>query len=141
MIKARQWIKDRLDATPSKSAKELAEKLGLDAARISEMISGIRNIKSSEIPVFAEYMDMTEKEVIDGFNLSRVPLPRNKIAQTSAQASGTATTLGGGNADKVSELMFGELLRANGFSHETVADVIGDLNNKFPGWQSRLRSK
>lgn len=60
------WLADRLDelADRGKSRAGLARALGLPAARVSEMISGIRRPAAAEAPVIAAYLEWPEGRVL-----------------------------------------------------------------------------
>jgi SOS-response transcriptional repressor LexA len=62
-----QWLKDRLaELRPGgKSAAGLAKALGLAKPRISEIISGNRNVQSSEITRMATYLEWPEPVLLD----------------------------------------------------------------------------
>jgi transcriptional regulator with XRE-family HTH domain len=63
----RQWIAARLTeleaAGRDKNQAGLAAAMGLDKARITEMIQGRRAIKIPEVPALARYLEMTEDRV------------------------------------------------------------------------------
>lgn len=62
----RAWFRNRLKALAhkGKSQKKLAEVLGVARPRISEIVSGKRNIKSHEVRAIAEYLELPEATVL-----------------------------------------------------------------------------
>jgi repressor LexA len=62
----RKWLADRLDAlrVRGKTKSGLARELGVQPARVTEMIAGDRTIKSAEIAPMARYLEMPEAEVL-----------------------------------------------------------------------------
>ncbi|MEZ5756699.1 MAG: helix-turn-helix transcriptional regulator [Emcibacteraceae bacterium] len=68
--KKRNWISERIKLL-GKKKKDLAEILGLPHTRISDMISGTRALKITEIVKFADFMEMSVSEVLSGFNSSQ----------------------------------------------------------------------
>jgi len=63
-----RWIEDRLDvlrdAGHEKSKTGLARALGLDPARVTEMIAGHRNLKIAEIPASAQYLELSMEMIV-----------------------------------------------------------------------------
>lgn len=59
------WIKDRLKGLRAKGKNQtgLGRALGLEPARVTEIIQGNRQIKIPEIPKLAEYLEMEMHEV------------------------------------------------------------------------------
>lgn len=64
-----EWIVARIanlrEAGQSKDQKGLAAHLGLPKQRVTEIVKGTRKIAPTEIPLIAQYLDMSELEVID----------------------------------------------------------------------------
>ena len=58
-----EWISDRLRAL-KKTKGSLAKALGVDPARVSEIIGGRRNVQVSEIPIMAEMLEMGTGELL-----------------------------------------------------------------------------
>lgn len=65
-MKKRSWISDRIREL-GKKKKDLAEVLGLPHTRISDIISGNRALKVTEVEPFASFMDMGIEEVLSCF--------------------------------------------------------------------------
>jgi len=65
-LKKRSWISDRIRQL-GKKKKDLAEVLGLPHTRISDIISGNRALKVTEVESFADFMDMGIEEVLSCF--------------------------------------------------------------------------
>ncbi len=57
------WITDRLEAL-DRTKSGLANVLGVDPARVSEIIAGRRNVKVTEIPALARYLEMDAGKVL-----------------------------------------------------------------------------
>lgn len=57
------WLHDRLAET-GKTAKGLADALGLPSARVHEMIGGTRQIRATEVAPMAAYLDWPEIAVL-----------------------------------------------------------------------------
>src|SRR5277367_83690 len=56
-----RWIGDRLKSL-RKTKSGLAKALGIDPARVSEIIGGRRNVQVTELPVMAAILDMPTEE-------------------------------------------------------------------------------
>lgn len=53
----KRWIKDGLER-PGKSAKGLADALGIHQSTISKIISGERKLRADELPIIARYLEV-----------------------------------------------------------------------------------
>jgi len=60
---ANEWITDRLKSL-RKTKASLAKALGVDPARVSEIVGGRRNVQVSELPVMAEMLAMTTEDLV-----------------------------------------------------------------------------
>jgi len=58
-----RWIGDRLKAL-RKTKSGLAKALGIDPARVSEIIGGRRNVQVTELPVMAATLEMPTEELV-----------------------------------------------------------------------------
>ncbi len=58
-----EWLSRRLKDM-GKTGIGLARSLGVDKARVSEIIGGRRGVRAEEVPVIAHYLHMSESEVI-----------------------------------------------------------------------------
>jgi phage repressor protein C with HTH and peptisase S24 domain len=58
-----RWIGDRLKAL-RKTKSGLAKALGIDPARVSEIIGGRRNVQVAELPVMAATLEMPTEELV-----------------------------------------------------------------------------
>ena len=58
-----EWIGTRLKGLRVTKGS-LAKSLGIDPARVSEIIGGRRNVQVSEVPVMAEILQMTTEELV-----------------------------------------------------------------------------
>lgn len=58
-----RWIGDRLKAL-RKTKSGLAKALGIDPARVSEIIGGRRNVQVAELPVMAAMLEMPTEELV-----------------------------------------------------------------------------
>lgn len=72
-IKKRIWISDRIRQL-GKKKKDLAEVLGLPHTRISDIISGNRALKVTEVEPFSDFMDMQIEEVLSCFASNKTNL-------------------------------------------------------------------
>lgn len=61
--KGNRWIEARLKAL-GKSKKGLAEHLDVQKSRISEILKGDRRVHTTEVPLMAEYLEMSEQEIV-----------------------------------------------------------------------------
>lgn len=66
-LRKRLWISERIKEL-GKKKKDLAKALGLPHTRISDMISGTRALKITEIEAFSAYMEMSIDEVLIRFS-------------------------------------------------------------------------
>ncbi|HRW30485.1 MAG TPA: helix-turn-helix domain-containing protein [Emcibacteraceae bacterium] len=82
--KKRIWISERIKLL-GKKKKDLADTLGLPHTRISEMISGTRALKITEIVNFADLMEMSVSEVLSGFNNSHLRPEENESGSRNYQ--------------------------------------------------------
>lgn len=57
------WISDRLRAL-RKSKGSLAKALGIDPARVSEIIGGRRNVQVGELPLMADFLEIPTAELV-----------------------------------------------------------------------------
>lgn len=71
----RIWIKDRLRELGKKQIG-LANALGVEHPRISEMVKGKRGLKSDEVQIFADFLEMPVSEVLVAFSSDTAP-PEN----------------------------------------------------------------
>ncbi|MDY0242468.1 MAG: helix-turn-helix transcriptional regulator, partial [Rhodospirillaceae bacterium] len=72
---ANEWIGERLRSL-KKTKSGLARALGVDPARVSEIIGGRRNVQVSELPRMAEILEMPAAQLIELLtprNNGRVP--------------------------------------------------------------------
>ena len=69
-LKKRSWISDRIREL-GKKKKDLAEVLGLPHTRISDIISGNRALKVTEVEPFANFMDMRIEEILSCFSSNK----------------------------------------------------------------------
>ena len=60
---ANPWINNRLKAL-RRGKGELARALGVDPARVSEIIAGRRNVQVAELPKMAAFLDMPANELL-----------------------------------------------------------------------------
>lgn len=67
-MKKRIWVSDRVKEL-GKKKKDLAETLGLPHTRISDIISGTRALKVTEVKPFADFMNMSFEEVLNRFSM------------------------------------------------------------------------
>lgn len=58
------WLRDRIKNL-GKTGQGLANTLGVNKARVSEIIGGRRGVKAEEVPIIAQYLEMTDSEVIE----------------------------------------------------------------------------
>src|SRR5271163_4753047 len=58
-----RWIGDRLKSL-RKTKSGLAKALGIDPARVSEIIGGRRNVQVTELPVMAAILEMPTEELV-----------------------------------------------------------------------------
>ncbi len=58
-----RWIGDRLKAL-RKTKSGLAKALGIDPARVSEIIGGRRNVQVAELPIMAATLEMPTEELV-----------------------------------------------------------------------------
>lgn len=63
-IMANEWIGERLRSL-KKNKSGLARALGVDPARVSEIIGGRRNVQVSELPRMAEILEMPPAQLIE----------------------------------------------------------------------------
>ena len=75
-LRKRLWISQRIKEL-GKKKKDLAKVLGLPHTRVSDIISGNRSLKITEIENFADYMHMTINEVLDRFNSREINVMPN----------------------------------------------------------------
>lgn len=66
-VMKRIWVSDRIKQL-GKKKKDLAQSLGLPHTRISDIISGLRALKVTEVKPFADFMEMPIDEVIKRFS-------------------------------------------------------------------------
>ena len=66
--KKRIWVSNRVKEL-GKKKKDLAETLGLPHTRISDIISGNRALKLTEVKGFADFMEMSFEEVLNRFSM------------------------------------------------------------------------
>ena len=71
---ANQWISDRLRSL-RKTKSGLAKTLGIDPARVSEIIGGRRNVQVSELPLMAEVLEISTTDLVDRLASRRSPRP------------------------------------------------------------------
>jgi SOS-response transcriptional repressor LexA len=57
------WLRERIKDL-GKTGQGLANALGVNKARVSEIIGGRRGVKAEEVTTIAAYLEMTEQEVI-----------------------------------------------------------------------------
>ncbi len=57
------WLRERIKSL-GKTGQGLANALGVNKARVSEIIGGRRGVKAEEVPAIAAYLDLSEAEVI-----------------------------------------------------------------------------
>lgn len=62
-LMSNEWIGERLRAL-KKTKGSLAHVLGIDPARISEIIGGRRNVQMAEIPLMAEMLEMSTSQLV-----------------------------------------------------------------------------
>jgi len=62
-MRRNDWLAQRIKEL-GKTGQGLANALGVNKARISEIIGGRRGVKADEVTTMAMYLEMTEKEVI-----------------------------------------------------------------------------
>jgi len=62
-MRRNDWLAQRIKEL-GKTGQGLANALGINKARISEIIGGRRGVKADEVTTIAMYLEMTEKEVI-----------------------------------------------------------------------------
>ena len=72
-MKNRAWIEERLKSLKKKKG-DLAAALDLPNSRITELIKGERQLRLTEVPIFADFMMMPHEEVIVKFSLTNSDL-------------------------------------------------------------------
>ena len=83
-LKKRSWVSERIREL-GKKKKDLAEVLGLPHTRISDIISGNRALKVTEVQPFADFMNMSIDEVISCFASNKSNLKPNYDNSQSAE--------------------------------------------------------
>jgi len=73
-----EWISARLKSLRVTKGS-LARSLGIDPARVSEIVAGRRNVQVAEIPVMAEILQMSTEELVARLT------PRKLALQQEAQ--------------------------------------------------------
>lgn len=58
MDKYQTWVRAGLQKSQNKSAKGLAQALGVAPARITEITKGVRKVKATEVPKIAAYLEL-----------------------------------------------------------------------------------
>ena len=71
-----EWISERL-RNLRKSKGNLAKALGIDPARVSEVIGGRRNVQVSELPLMADFLEITTAELVSRLAARRPQRPAN----------------------------------------------------------------
>ncbi|HLN24390.1 MAG TPA: S24 family peptidase [Patescibacteria group bacterium] len=104
---ANEWISERLRSL-KKTKSGLAKTLGVDPARVSEIIGGRRNVQVSELPLMAEVLEMTTTELVDLLASRHSPAPR---AESAAAAAPPASSTDGFLAQMVDIPGFAHLQR------------------------------
>lgn len=71
MLREMQWIRDRVQALrhKGKTLSGLARALGVDPARVTEMIKGTRRIQFDELQPMAAYLEVSVEELMSGRGL------------------------------------------------------------------------
>lgn len=81
------WISDRLRSL-KKTKSGLARALGIDPARVSEIIGGRRNVQLAELPRMAEILEMPTAQLVELLTPRNGMTPRFQLEEPAADASG-----------------------------------------------------
>lgn len=98
-----RWISDRL-RTLRRSKGSLAQALGIDPARVSEIIGGRRNVQVSELPVMADFLGMTTEDLVGRLVSRRQARHAESVPGPSGGALAEAPPAGGGFVARPIEL-------------------------------------